>query len=148
MIRFLSMFLTLPVAVILIVLSVAIHYEVLRGLANWVPKLRLRHRGAIIIGVFGALLAHSIEVWVFAIGYYLITRMEVFGSFAGVHPVAFDDCVYFSFATYTTLGYGDITPQGAIRFLAGMEAITGLVLIAWTASFLYLQMERNWTKAS
>ena len=148
MIRFLSIFLTLPVTVLLIVLSVLVHYEVLQWLANGLPRLTFRHRVTIVFGVFGALLAHSIEVWVFAIGYYLITRMDIFGSFSGMVAVEFDDCVYFSFATYTTLGYGDITPEGPIRFLAGMEAITGLVLIAWTASFLYLQMERNWTNAS
>ncbi|MEC4681791.1 MAG: two pore domain potassium channel family protein, partial [Nitrospirota bacterium] len=29
-----------------------------------------------------------------------------------------------------------------IRFLTGIEALSGLVLITWTASFLYLQMQK------
>lgn len=55
------------------------------------------------------------------------------------------NCAYFSFATYTTLGYGDISPVGALRFLAGLEALTGLVLITWTASFMYFEMRQYWS---
>jgi hypothetical protein len=45
---------------------------------------------------------------------------------------------------YTTLGIGDIEPIGEIRFLAGVEAVTGLVLITWTASFMFVQMQKFW----
>jgi len=37
-------------------------------------------------------------------------------------------------------------PSGPLRFMAGMEALTGLVLIGWTASFMYLQMRRVWKR--
>lgn len=39
-----------------------------------------------------------------------------------------------------------MAPQGAIRFLAGTEALTGFILITWSASFLYLEMEQYWRK--
>jgi hypothetical protein len=42
------------------------------------------------------------------------------------------------------VGFGDLVPSGPIRFLSGMEALTGFVLIAWSASFTYLEMERFW----
>ena len=35
------------------------------------------------------------------------------------------DCVYFSVVTFTTLGYGDLTPLGWSRIVAAMEAFTG-----------------------
>ena len=54
------------------------------------------------------------------------------------------DSVYYSFTSYTTLGFGDIEPSGAIRFVTGMESLTGLVLITWTASFIFIEMERYW----
>lgn len=50
----------------------------------------------------------------------------------------------FSFSTYTTLGFGDIVATGPLRLLAGIEGITGLVLIAWTASFAYVEMGHYW----
>ena len=38
---------------------------------------------------------------------------------------------YFSFITLSTVGYGDITPVSRIaRWLAAMEAMTGLVYVA------------------
>jgi hypothetical protein len=54
------------------------------------------------------------------------------------------DCSYFSFTNYTSLGFGDIHPTGDIRFLAGLEALTGLVLIGWTSSFMFIEMQKLW----
>jgi hypothetical protein len=31
-----------------------------------------------------------------------------------------------------------------LRHLTGIEALTGLVLITWSASFLFLEMQRYW----
>ena len=42
------------------------------------------------------------------------------------------------------VGFGDLAPVGAVRFLSGTEALTGFVLITWSASFTYLEMERYW----
>ena len=52
--------------------------------------------------------------------------------------------LYWSAVTFVTVGFGDIVPTGPLRLLAGMEALTGFVLITWTASFLYLEMNRLW----
>jgi hypothetical protein len=57
-------------------------------------------------------------------------------------PLAAD--LYFSCAAFTTVGFGDIVPSGPLRLLAGMEALTGFVLITWTASYLYIEMSRTW----
>jgi hypothetical protein len=45
---------------------------------------------------------------------------------------------------FTTLGLGDLVPVGAVRFMTGTEALTGFVLIAWSASFTFVEMERFW----
>ncbi len=42
----------------------------------------------------------------------------------------FINCIYFSIVTFTTLGYGDISPLGATRLLASLEAFTGAFTIA------------------
>ena len=39
------------------------------------------------------------------------------------------DSAYLSFVTYTTVGYGDIVVDGYLRYLTGIEALTGLILI-------------------
>jgi hypothetical protein len=57
---------------------------------------------------------------------------------------ALADYLYFSYAAFTTVGFGDIVATGPMRLLAGMEALTGFVLITWTASYLYIEMSRTW----
>jgi len=39
-------------------------------------------------------------------------------------------CLYFSVVTFTTLGYGDLTPFGLSRFLAAIEAFIGSFTLA------------------
>ena len=55
------------------------------------------------------------------------------------------DAIYLSATTYTTLGIGDLAPVGAVRLVSGMEALTGFLMITWSASFTYLEMSRLWT---
>jgi hypothetical protein len=35
-------------------------------------------------------------------------------------------------------------PTGPLRLLVGVEALNGLLLIGWSASYIYLAMERCW----
>ncbi len=54
------------------------------------------------------------------------------------------DYIYFSATVYSTLGFGDLVPTGPVRFMAGAESVTGLLMITWSASFTYLEMVRYW----
>jgi len=56
----------------------------------------------------------------------------------------FSEYVYFSTVSYTSLGLGDIYPTGGLRLVTGAEALLGLLLIAWSASFAYLSMVDLW----
>lgn len=127
-------------------LAVGIHYEFLHQFSNLMPRLSIAYRSRIVLGVFGALLAHCVEVWIFAGSYYLMHHAEGWGYLAGNFDGSLLDCVYFSFTTFTTVGFGDIEPYGDLRFLAGLEALTGLLLITWSASYLYLTMTDYWGK--
>lgn len=39
------------------------------------------------------------------------------------------DILYFSYVTFTTVGYGDMSPTGLCRALAVAEAVTGYILL-------------------
>ena len=129
---------------LLVGISVLIHFEVLNLLTIYTPSPRISRRVSILLGVFGALCAHLIEIWIFGIGIFLLLKTGTIGRLEGNTTQSLMDCVYFSLTTYTSLGFGDIAPIGWIRFLAGMETLTGLVLIAWTASFMFLEMQKHW----
>ncbi|MDT8281217.1 MAG: ion channel [Gammaproteobacteria bacterium] len=128
----------------IVIIAVLIHYEFLFRITMIVPKFRVRHRFIIIISVFSALIAHVIEIWLFALAYYYMNKAEGWGHLQGNFDGSLMDCTYFSFTTYTTLGFGDIEPSGNLRYLTGIESLTGLVLITWTASFLFFEMQRYW----
>lgn len=128
----------------LVAIAVLIHFEALNQLTIVIPRLAIRHRFRVLVGIFGALLAHVIEIWVFAFGYYFMLKNGGFGSLEGHFDNSLMDCSYFSFVNYTSLGFGDIIAKGDIRFLAGIEALTGLVLISWTASFMFIEMQKQW----
>ena len=138
------MFLAFLINTALVTAVVVIHYEMLRLLSNVIPKLKIKHRLRVIIGVFGTICAHIVEVWIFGIAIYFMISSGNFGSLGGNFDGSLIDCVYFSFTNYTTVGYGDIEPFGSIRFLAGLEAITGLSLITWSASFMFMSMTKFW----
>ncbi len=140
------MFITFLVTVSLCIASVLIHYEALLRIASLMNRLSIRPRGRIFVAVIGVLVAHVLEVWLFVCGYYFLTWLGSCGRLVGNFSGDLLDYSYYSFSTYTSLGFGDITPEGPMRFLTGMEALTGLVLIAWTASFMFLEMQRFWQK--
>jgi len=142
------MFIAFIINSALVAIAVMIHYEMLYQLSRLMPKLDIKHRYRLVVGIFGALIAHITEIWMFAFGYYFLIRFTSLGSLvafdsgSAIHDVL--DCLYYSFITYTTLGFGDIIPTGSLRFLTGLESLTGLVLITWTASFMYFQMQKYW----
>ena len=113
-----------------------------------IPRLNIRHRFRIVVGVFGGLLAHIIEVWLFGLSYWVMVHWLDWGELTGNATGTLMDCVYFSTSNYTSLGMGDIQPLGPLRFIAGFEALTGLVLITWTASFLFLEMQKIWARTN
>ncbi|PYL60471.1 MAG: hypothetical protein DMF31_04465 [Verrucomicrobia bacterium] len=73
-------------------------------------------------------------IWTLA--YWLVDRLTPGGAFSfntntGEHSINGFTGFYFSFITLSTAGYGDITPVSKIaRWLAAMEAMTGLLYVA------------------
>ena len=128
---------------LVVAIAVIVHYEFLYRVTVYIPTMQLKHRYRIVVGVFGALIAHAVEIWIFAIAYYYMIYASQWGTLTGNFDGTLMDCGYFSFTVFTTLGFGDIEPNGNLRYLT-VESLTGLVLITWTASFLYFEMQRHW----
>ena len=132
------------IAVCLVVINVSLHYEVLNFLSRTLGKLTKLGRTRVPLIICTLLMVHIVEIWIFAGGILLADWYGGLGNLQGEHIHEWLDYVYFSSMTYTTVGYGDVLPNGPIRFIAAMEALLGLMLITWSASFTYLEMERFW----
>ena len=74
----------------------------------------------------------------------MVVRIHLSSPTLSGHGILLD-CAYLSFVTFTTLGYGEIVAQGYLRYLTGVEALTGFILITWSASFLFIEMQKYWT---
>ncbi len=133
--------------IVVVAVAVMVHYEFLYQTTRYVPRLPIKHRFRIVFGVFGALIAHAIEVWIFALAYYVMNRTPGWGKLTGNFDGSLLDCGYFSFTVFSTVGFGDIEPVGHLRYLTGIESLTGLVLITWSASFLFFEMQRYWSRS-
>jgi len=127
-------------------LVVVIHYDGVHALARRFTSRAPRHdRRAMLKIIFALLGLHVAEIWCYGLAYWGLAFVPGAGYVHGAHGTEhLFDAVYFSAATYSTVGFGDLSPIGAIRLLSGLEAVTGLLLITWSASFTYLEMSRLW----
>jgi hypothetical protein len=128
----------LALATVMVGLTVTVHFFGLMGLL-WMLRARvhsvhetwLREGGAIFIVVLGLILIHALEVWLYA-GLYL-----VLGALQDV-----ETAVYFSTASFTTIGYGDVVLDKRWRLIGAIEGANGLVLFGWSTAFLFSVISR------
>jgi hypothetical protein len=131
----------------LIAVTTVLHYEVLRGLSAWLPRLPLPNHPKLLVVVFAAMVAHGLEIAVYGVWIFAVVQFATGSALAGPAGFSLANCLYFSAETFTSLGFGDLTPVGPVRLLAGVEALNGLTLIGWSASYIFLSMERFWVDA-
>jgi hypothetical protein len=129
-----------------VALAVLVHYEGLGWLSTGLASMHTLRRRKVLLGVYGVIALHVIEIWLFGSAIWALLLHPHAGMLAGQEHAPFLDAVYLSAVTFTTVGFGDLAPVGAIRFLSGTEALTGFILITWSASFLYLEMEQFWRR--
>lgn len=133
------------IGAVLVVITVIIHGL---GTTWWLRVLARRYADVdgmfrqgksaqVLIGTVLALLVlHTLEIVVWAHAYLLMLPS---GELA-----TYEEAVYFSFVTFTTLGYGDITLTEHWRLLSGIEALNGIMLVGWTTAMLFAVVQRTW----
>jgi len=97
-----------------------------------------RRSRPLIVGVTSVclLLKHYIDIVFWATVYWTLVGA---GQFDG-----FENALYFSSVTYTSLGYGDFVLTGPWRLLCGIEAINGILLFGWSTALLFILVQRLW----
>ena len=133
---------------ILIALTTLIHFEVLRALNAGLPTLNIPSRYKLLVVIFTTFVAHAVEIFIYGLGYFVLIKHVSAGNLVGPGEFSLLHCFYFSAETYTSLGFGDLTPKGPVRLMVGIEALNGLLLIGWSASYTYFAMEQFWRATS
>jgi hypothetical protein len=129
---------------IAVVIAVLLHYESLWLISRQIEQSHKPHRQRILGMAFGVLLTHVAEIWLFGMTGWWLTELNDIGALRGYDSFNLLDYIFFSAVTYTTVGYGDIYATGPVRFLYGTLALTGFVLITWSASFTFIEMQKHW----
>jgi len=124
--------------------SIGLHFTALLFTTKFLAKFHGTHPAIIGFALLLAVIAHLLEVLIFAIALYFMLSHSLI-TFS-IDAPNFFDIFYFSGTTYTTVGYGDIVLIGNGRIVSVVESLMGLVLIAWTASFTYYEMNRKWSQ--
>ena len=78
------------------------------------------------------MVAHLSEVMVWSLAYVIVNAAP-----AGADPV------YFAFANYTTLGYGDVIPVERWRLLGPITAMNGVLLFGWSTAVIFEVLRRT-----
>lgn len=97
-----------------------------------------------LIGVAAVFVSHLFSAGVYAIAYFLMHVHMSGANLAGEFDGEAMDFIYFSIMSYTTLGVGDIYPEGLMRLVSGLQAVNGFVMLGWSTSFIYWTVSRSW----
>ena len=133
-------------------LVVMFNYEVLALLHRWYLRdgqndVAVRSpRQTIVVVILVLLVAHLLEIVFFGLLFWWMQAVDGLGELVGYEHFGLLDCIYFSAASYSTVGWGEIVAVGAMRITAGIESLLGFLMITWTASFSYLVMGQAWGK--
>jgi hypothetical protein len=72
------------------------------------------------------MITHTIEVFVWALAYWIVEAAP---------PGA--NLVYFAFVNFATLGYGDVIPVERWLLLGPMTAMNGALLFGWSTAVIF-----------
>jgi len=128
----------------LIVVTVAIHAF---GTTWWIRRLKERYAASKnptfndILNVLAKtavllLFLHILEILVWAFSYELFTGLKELNTF--------EEAMYFSTVTFTTLGYGDVVIENDWRLLSGIQAIAGHLIFGWSTALLIAVVQKLW----
>jgi hypothetical protein len=126
---------------------VLVHFLGLSRLNGWLTHAHTRRRSRPLVAVLVALCLHLIEILLFGVSGWLLSQWPDLGGIrdlSGIHSAGFSSALYLSTVSFSTVGFGEIVPFGALRILYSVEGLVGLTLISWSASYTYIEMERDW----
>ena len=108
--------------------------HVFRWLAEHRPMAMVRYPTiAVVIWIGFLIIPIVLNVLLWATFYYVKAALP-----------NFEESLYFSIVTFTTLGYGDVVLGVEWRLLATFEAINGTIIFGWMTALIVAFIQRLW----
>ena len=126
-------------ALVLLAACVIVQSAGMLLLIHWLARIRYvlesrstpRRAGVLLRLFVWIVFLHLMQVGLWAVVFWRAREL----------PTA-ETAVYFSLATYTTIGFGDVVLGPGWRVLAGIEGLTGLILVGWSTAFVFAVVNR------
>jgi hypothetical protein len=107
------------------------HSERTQERINRMEPLSVRGALFTLLVVFALIFVHFVEIWLFALLFYLVSAVRHFA-----------DALYVSTVSYTTIG----APPGAVaaqwRLVTAVEGLLGFILLGWSTAFFIRVLNR------
>jgi hypothetical protein len=108
-------------------------------LIRWLARVRhvlestsvYRRVGLLLRLFLSIMLLHLLQIGLWAVVFWQARELPTL-----------ETAVYFSIATYTTIGFGDVVLGPGWRVLAGIEGLMGILLIGWSTAFIFAVVNR------
>ena len=81
--------------------------------------------------------SHVVQIWIWAMAILAVGEFE-----------NLETALYFSTASFTTVGYGDVVASSDWRLLGSFEAAVGMLLFGLSTAFLFDVMRQVWRRAA
>jgi voltage-gated potassium channel Kch len=95
-------------------------------------------------GVLARSAATTTVIWILFLLIPIILDVILWAAFyyaSGALP-SFEEALYFSTVTFTTVGYGDIVLDREWRQLATFEAVNGWIIFGWATALIMTVVQR------
>jgi voltage-gated potassium channel len=126
------MLVQLMLATMMVVITVLLHLfglamlmRVLRSHSRIFRRLTIMPLTLLLAATIGIFVIHTLEIWIYAL---LYLQLGAFGHF--------EQALYFSTVTYSTIGYGDLLMPHQWRVLGAIEGAAGIIMLGWSTAFL------------
>ncbi|MEM5541202.1 ion channel [Sulfitobacter sp. AS92] len=128
-------------SVLVVGICTTIHYFVLKWVSDTIAQRNSTAHGQNLGLAVGAItFAHVIEAFIYTLFFLWAVQGLQIGALNASgptgEPITMMDYFYFSLVNFTTLGRGDLTPLGHLRFITGIEAFHGFLMITASGSFV------------
>lgn len=128
------MLLNISVAVLLMIATIGIHTGgmFLAFVVINKPYSRLLKVECVVLLMF---MVSLLEVLLWGATYLYLEALDTF-----------EEALYFSMVTFTTLGYGDVLLDQRWRVLASFEAANGIIMFGWTTAIVVAALQKIYNR--
>ena len=107
----------------LIIIEYSRRHQVAKKLLKKLMQINL-----VVLVIFLAVIIESV-IW--ALTYYWVGAFDTF-----------EESIYFSLVTYTTLGYGDLVLTASYRLIGAIQAANGILIFGWSTAIVVAALQK------